>query len=95
MLAARSGNVELVKTLLALGANPNARERAGQSALMWAAAEGHTAAIRTLLDAGAESNAKSEAGFTPFLFAVRQGHLEAARQKGPRRGVTAALPGRS
>ena len=51
MLAARAGNVEAVKMLLARGADVNSRERLGQTALMWAAAEGHTAVMRALIDA--------------------------------------------
>jgi uncharacterized protein len=62
MLAARSGNVEAVKTLLARGAKPEVRERLGQTALMWAAAEGHTAVVRALLDAGADINATLDSG---------------------------------
>jgi uncharacterized protein len=65
--------------LLSRGANTNARERLGQTALMWAAAEGHTAVIRALIDASADINAKIDSGFTPFFFAVREGHLDAVR----------------
>ena len=44
MLAARTGSVDAVKTLVRAGANVNAKETwNGQTALMWAAAEGHGA----------------------------------------------------
>ncbi|HYZ84792.1 MAG TPA: ankyrin repeat domain-containing protein, partial [Bryobacteraceae bacterium] len=79
MLAARSGNVEAVKVLLARGANLNSRERLGQTALMWAAAEGHTAVVRALIDAGADVDATLESGFKAFFFAVREGHLDTVR----------------
>ena len=48
MTAARTGRVEPVKLLLARGADVNARERKGQTALMWAAAEGHVEVIQAL-----------------------------------------------
>ena len=50
MTAARTGNVDAVKALLARGANvTRARTAQGQTALMWAAAENNAAAL-TLLD---------------------------------------------
>ena len=71
--------LEAVKALLARGAKPDARERRGQTALMWAAAEGHTAVVRALIDAGADINATLDSGFTPFFFAVREGHIDVVR----------------
>ena len=71
--------LEAVKALLARGAKPDARERRGQTALMWAAAEGHTAVVRALIEAGADINATLDSGFTPFFFAVREGHLDTVR----------------
>src|SRR5262249_17095198 len=54
MTAARTGNVGPVKALLGRGADANAKERRGQTALMWAAAEGHAVVVEALLQAGAE-----------------------------------------
>jgi ankyrin repeat protein len=79
MAAARSGNADAVKALLAHGARPDARERRGQTALMWAAAEGHAAVVQALIDAGADAFATLESGFTPFFFAVREGHIDVVR----------------
>jgi len=79
MLAARSGNVETVKALLARGAKHDARERHGQTALMWAAAEGNTAVVRALIEAGADINATLDSGFAPFFLAVREGRLDTVR----------------
>jgi len=46
MTAARTGDVDTVKSLLAHGANVNAKETArGQTALMWAVAEKHRTSI--------------------------------------------------
>ena len=81
MMAARTGDPETVKALLAHGAVVDAREGwRGQTALMWAATENNAEAIRLLIEAGADVKAKSTGGrFTAFLFAVRGGHVDAAR----------------
>jgi len=79
MTAARAGSADAVKALLARGANPNARERRDQDALMWAAAEGHAAVVQALIDGGADVRARLKSGFTPLFFAVREGHIEVTR----------------
>src|SRR5690242_516858 len=80
MVAARTGNVDTVKLLLAHGANVNTKESArGQTALMWAVAEKHTEVARMLIDHGADARAHSTSGFTPLLFAAQQGDLDSAR----------------
>ena len=55
--AAQTGQLDVVRLLLAHGADPNARE-AGDNTypLHWAAAHGHLEIVRTLLDAGGEVN---------------------------------------
>ena len=54
MVAARTGRVRVVETLLAHGANVNAKETGhDQTALMWAAANRHPGVVRALLRAGA------------------------------------------
>jgi ankyrin repeat protein len=65
MTAARTGNAEVVRMLLAddnkNGTDANARETSlGETALMWAAAENHPEAVRALIEHGADSNARSE-----------------------------------
>ena len=80
MVAARTGNVDTVKSLLAHGADANAKENSrGQTALMWAVAEKHPEVARVLIDRGADVRAHSTNGFTPLLFAAQQGDLDAAR----------------
>src|SRR5438309_2739249 len=80
MTAARTGNVDIVKALLAHGADANAKESArGQTALMWAVAEKHPEVERLLIDHGADVHARSTSGFTPLLFAAQQGDVDSAR----------------
>jgi ankyrin repeat protein len=60
MIAARTGNVEAIKTLLDNGADINAKDtQRGTTALMWAADEGHAAAVKLLIDRGADIKATS------------------------------------
>jgi uncharacterized protein len=80
MTAARTGNVDTVKSLLAHGAEVNAKETArGQTALMWAVAEKHPEVARVLIDHGADVHLHSTSGFTPLLFAAQQGDMDSAR----------------
>ena len=61
------------------GADVNAKERRGQTALMWAAAEGHAAVVEALIKAGADFRTPLPSGFTPFFFAVREGRIDVVR----------------
>ena len=60
MVAARSGNPDIVEQLLAKGANVNARAARGQTALMWAVAQKHPEVVKVLLAHGADVQARSE-----------------------------------
>jgi uncharacterized protein len=61
MTAARTGNAEVVRMLLARGADANARESSlGETALMWAAAENHPEAVGALIEHGADPNTRSD-----------------------------------
>jgi ankyrin repeat protein len=53
MQAAFSGNPDTVHALLAAGADVNAKDRDGWTALMFAAVKGHTDIVRVLRQAGA------------------------------------------
>jgi ankyrin repeat protein len=55
------------------GADVNAREHKGQTALMWAAAEGNLEVVDALLNEGADWRTRLRSGFTAFFFAVREG----------------------
>jgi ankyrin repeat protein len=60
MLAAETGNVDLIKRLIAKGANVNATERRnGTTALVWAVLADHAAAAQALIFSGADPNLRS------------------------------------
>jgi len=65
MLAAASGRADNVIALLDNGADVNARNENGRTALMWAARSWRgAAAVKALLDNGADVSAKDEKGNT-------------------------------
>jgi ankyrin repeat protein len=69
-----------VAALLKRGADMNAKERRGQTAIMWAAADGNTEVVEVLIKAGADVHAKlPDSGFTPFFFAARNGRIDVIR----------------
>ncbi|MGD8957364.1 MAG: ankyrin repeat domain-containing protein [Chromatiaceae bacterium] len=68
------GNEEMVRRLIAAGANPNARVEKGSTPLHLAAYRGHTAIAGILIAHGAVINAKTDAGITPLDWAQRNGH---------------------
>jgi ankyrin repeat protein len=67
MAAALYGDAALVRRLLDAGADPNAANAAGATALMWAVPD--VDAMRLLLDAGADVNARSEDRRSPIVIA--------------------------
>lgn len=71
MLAARSGYVDAVKTLVAAGADVNQISKGDKtSPLLIAAINGHFDLAKWLLDQGADPNAASENGVTPLYAAL-------------------------
>ncbi|KAF6259447.1 hypothetical protein COO60DRAFT_1460173 [Scenedesmus sp. NREL 46B-D3] len=74
--AASSGDVAQVHQLLASGADPNAVDVEGWTALHWASAQAEIAGV--LLDAGASVNATDLHGKTTLHWAATEGQQEAA-----------------
>jgi ankyrin repeat protein len=70
MYAARYGDGDSLRRLLEAGADPNARNEAGVTPLMWALA--NTENTRVLLEHKADANARSENARTPLLIATSQ-----------------------
>jgi len=74
--AAEEGNVQLVKEFLAKGADVNAKDNQGYTALMWAAYNGHVDVIKELLLNGADAGAKDYKGYTALMWADEQGYTD-------------------
>ena len=96
--AALAGDIDGLEAALAAGANPNARDGRGRTALMHAANEGYPLLVPTLLAAGADPDIRAADGATALFMAAVHGHSEIVallmeagadpRIKGPK-GMTA------
>ncbi|MBI3583502.1 MAG: ankyrin repeat domain-containing protein [Nitrospinae bacterium] len=73
---AQWGKTEIVKLLLEKGANPDAQDEQGWTALLWAAKENYPDIARLLLDKGANLNAKNRFGETALKLAKKNNHKE-------------------
>jgi uncharacterized protein len=72
--AVAGGSVEIVRELLARGADVHARQEGGFTPLHSAAGEGREEMVRLLLAHGADRVARSDAGKTPADMARERGH---------------------
>lgn len=75
--AAERGVLPLVKALLDKGADVNAKEKDGKTALMGGAYGGSPEIIKALIERGAEVNAKEDEGWTALMVAALKGNLSA------------------
>lgn len=75
--AARSGDTERTKTLIAAGADVSFFDGDGLTPLMHAAKHGHAAVVKCLLEAGAPWNALSPSSLSAGDLAMDSGHQEA------------------
>lgn len=71
--AAQTGNLELVRRLLSLGADPNRSDYSGKSSLHWALATSVDECLQVLLEAKAKVDAIDMLGRTPLCLAVQAG----------------------
>ncbi|CAB1115177.1 unnamed protein product [Ectocarpus sp. CCAP 1310/34] len=72
LLAARSGDVEFVRSLVRQGAELEQRDILGDSGLLKAARYGHAQVVKLLLVAGADVNAYDNNGWTAFAHVDRE-----------------------
>jgi ankyrin repeat protein len=68
--AVRKGDGTAASALLGEGADANARDRSGTTALMWATLDASPDTMKVLLEKGAAVNARNEAGATALMYAV-------------------------
>ena len=76
--AAESDDVEAINALIEAGADPNAKNDAGNTALHAAAHQVAVGAIRALLAAGADRYARNAYGATALDIAMREGRDDTA-----------------
>ena len=76
--AGRQGDARNIEGLLAAGAEVDAKDEKGITALLYASSEGHSASVEALLDAGADVDAQANDGMTA-LMVVAKGNTEIAR----------------
>jgi hypothetical protein len=76
--AARTGNLVLLRLQLKNGADPNVRDKAGCTPLMYAAEQGQLGAARVLLKAGADPNVVARGWGSALETAERNGHIAVA-----------------
>jgi uncharacterized protein len=74
--AAAANDIAAIKTLLAKGADIDARDTNGATALLVATHGNKVNAARALIEAGADVNAKDDISDSPYLYAGARGHLE-------------------
>jgi len=76
--AAQQGDLETIRVLLRDGADVNAAQNDGMSALHWAAQNDDAPVVEVLLYAGANMTATTRlGGYTPLHLAARAGHASA------------------
>ncbi len=77
--AAVSGDVAALEAVLSSGADVDARDRYGQTALMLAARHGRLVAVEALLRRGANPDVTAKFGLSALLLAIIAGHEAIAR----------------
>jgi ankyrin repeat protein len=75
--AARSGNFNQILAILTQGANVDATDRDGTTALMFAAQQGYTEIVRVLIEAGANLNLpRKRYGLTALMLAASEARAD-------------------
>ncbi len=89
----RAGDQKRAAALLRRGANPNARDEAGATALMHAAAFGAPGMVRTLLDAGAGPRLSDRVGSTALMWGTHDAGTVRSSSRPARTSATSARMG--
>jgi ankyrin repeat protein len=77
--AIKRGDVQDVRNLLDRGADVDARDRHGQTALMLAAHAGRRDVVEALIAHGANLNTTAKYGLSALMLALIAGHTQVAR----------------
>jgi ankyrin repeat protein len=77
--AVKQGDVVIVLDHLKRGADPDARDRYGQTGLMLAARAGYREIVEALIAHGADLNVTAKFGLSALMHAIVAGHEEVAR----------------
>ena len=88
--AAEDGNIEAVKQHIAAGTDVNAKDKYGESPLLFAATFGHKEIAELLIAKGAKVNAKNKNDNTPLDKAIKEHHTEIANLLRKHGGKTGA-----
>ena len=76
--AAKEGDLEKAKSLIAEGSDVNVKTGTGTTPLHYAADRGHRDVVELLISKGANVNAVDNMGATPMYFAQNKGHKDVA-----------------
>jgi len=87
IIASWKGHTEIVKLLLANGADANKMDKDGDTSLHSASEEDNAGIVEILLKAGADPNKANNKGETPLFVAARRGHVTAVRALLKSRGI--------
>lgn len=74
--AAMKGDSSRVKDLISRGADINAQDKDGRTALMYASQNGQAGIVRMLVEAKADVNARDKDGATALMFAAESNSLD-------------------
>ena len=83
--AAKSGDINAVRTLLDKGADVNEKDGVGGTPLFWAVREGHTELAKLLIERGADVNKRDNAGWGPLFWAAWGGACRTRKTPHPER----------
>jgi hypothetical protein len=89
-LAIKSGNMDLVRLLLSVGADPNRKNNSGQTSLFLACWHNFEIVVRLLLDNGADINSVDHRGWTPLMISAYHGHRQIVKELLARKADTSA-----
>jgi uncharacterized protein len=76
--AITDGDLDAVRALVRSGADVDARDRHGQTALMLAAHRGHRSIVELLVESGADLNVTAKYNLSALMLAIVAGHVPIA-----------------